>query len=104
MSFDISDGILIDYKGEEAEVIIPDGVTKIGINAFAKNTTMLSNATMQSIIIAALKRVEPTLYVWDFLGVYAVAFPLLVGKEDAPKFPAVYKVMPSSRARSCKGL
>lgn len=35
--FEIEDGVLKKYRGESAEVIIPDGVTKIGGQAFENN-------------------------------------------------------------------
>ena len=33
-SFDIKDGVLYSYKGDEEIVEIPEGVTEIGCNAF----------------------------------------------------------------------
>jgi len=43
--FVIQDGVLIDYTGNDTEIIIPEGVTVIGPNAFAgKNVTRVTLA------------------------------------------------------------
>lgn len=34
-SFIIENGLLLCFAGEESEVVIPDGVTSIGVGAFA---------------------------------------------------------------------
>lgn len=43
----IEDGVLVEYTGESANVIIPDGVTSIGSNAFS-GCTKLKNLTLPS--------------------------------------------------------
>jgi hypothetical protein len=40
--FEIQDNVLIEYTGNEAEVIIPDGVTKIEKRAFAENAKLVT--------------------------------------------------------------
>ena len=40
--FEISNSVLVKYKGKAKEVVIPDGVTSIGDNAFAKRTAIKS--------------------------------------------------------------
>ena len=44
--FEISDGILTKYNGLESEVVIPDGVSEIGEEAFA-DCTSLKKVTME---------------------------------------------------------
>ena len=34
MDFEIKDGCLVKYTGEDTEVVVPDGVTSIGEDAF----------------------------------------------------------------------
>ncbi len=36
-AFDIQDGVLVKYTGSDREVVIPEGVTKIGAHAFSYN-------------------------------------------------------------------
>lgn len=38
--FNIEDGVLTRYSGTAEEVVVPDGVTTIGKNAFNSNTTI----------------------------------------------------------------
>ena len=40
--FEIKDGILVLYRGSDAHVVIPDGVTMIGKDAFKGNTSLTS--------------------------------------------------------------
>lgn len=49
--FEISDTTLVKYNGTDSFVVIPDGVTVIGVNAFAKNTTMTEVSIPDSVTI-----------------------------------------------------
>lgn len=49
--FEIEDGVLKKYRGESAEVIIPDGVTKIGSQAFTKIGALDGNLYVERVII-----------------------------------------------------
>ena len=40
--FNVSDGVLIEYSGDESEIQVPSTVTAIGIGAFAGNTDITS--------------------------------------------------------------
>ena len=40
--FDIQDGVLVKYSGDATEVVVPDGVTEIGRQAFEDCTTLTS--------------------------------------------------------------
>jgi hypothetical protein len=40
--FEIEDGILVKYHGSSPDVVIPDGVTKIGKNAFRNCASLTS--------------------------------------------------------------
>ena len=40
--FDIVDGVLVNYLGEDSEVVIPAGITAIGERAFMENGTITS--------------------------------------------------------------
>ena len=52
--FEIKDGVLVKYTGTASEVVIPNGVTKIGLNAFRiLNESLLDvdNETLTSVVI-----------------------------------------------------
>ncbi len=48
--FEISDGVLVKYKGSKTEVVIPDCVTSIGKNAFYSWTSLTSITIPNSVI------------------------------------------------------
>ena len=47
MAFEIKNGVLVKYNGEDAHVVIPDGVTAIGKRAF-RGCTSLTQVTIPS--------------------------------------------------------
>lgn len=56
--FIVKDGVLLAYKGSASEVVIPEGVTKIGRREFALNG-LNHNNTMKSVILPdSLKEIE----------------------------------------------
>ena len=48
-AFDIQHGVLIKYKGNDADVIVPDGVTKIGAKAFWFSSEMITVSLPNSV-------------------------------------------------------
>ncbi len=42
MDFVIENGVLIEYTGDDTDIVIPDGVTEIGYEAFADNCDICS--------------------------------------------------------------
>ncbi len=50
-SFDIRDGVLISYSGQQSEIVIPDGVKIIESNAFKNNTTIASVIVSKSVVV-----------------------------------------------------
>ena len=48
--FEIEDGVLIKYNGSAEEVVIPEGVTTIGNNAFAYNMTIKKLVLPESLL------------------------------------------------------
>ena len=48
--FEIDNGILIKYHGEDDEVIVPDGVIKIGSEAFENNVNLRSIDLSESVV------------------------------------------------------
>ncbi len=50
--FTIEDGVLTRYNGTAEEVVVPDGVTAIGANAFFGNTTTIHNLSTPSVSFA----------------------------------------------------
>lgn len=47
--FEIENGILIKYRGDEYRVVIPDGVTEIGDNAFENCISLVSVTVPDSV-------------------------------------------------------
>ena len=43
MSFDIKEGVLVGYEGEDTEVVVPDGVQTISDSAFAYSPVTKNN-------------------------------------------------------------
>ena len=39
--FSIENGVLVKYKGHDAHVVIPEGVTAIGVSAFYNNEDLI---------------------------------------------------------------
>ncbi len=58
VGFDIADNVLIKYKGKSADVIIPDGVTKIAAKAFYNKKYLESITLPASLTSIANKAIE----------------------------------------------
>ena len=70
MQFVINDGVLEKYTGTESDVIIPEGVTTIGKNAF-KNNSALRSVTIPE----GVKVIEDSAF-WACGGLSCVKLPL----------------------------
>lgn len=48
--YDINSGVLVKYSGSETEIVIPDGVTKIGDRAFFNQKSIVSVVMPESVV------------------------------------------------------
>ncbi len=87
MYFDITPkNVIKKYTGTETHVVIPDGVTEIGVQAFAKNNTMVSLEIPESVNI-----------------IHQEAF-LLCKKLVSVKMPKTLKFLEQGAFRRCESL
>jgi hypothetical protein len=66
--FEIEDGVLVKYRGNAAELVVPEGVTAIGEGAFAECGSLLS-ITLPAGLTAVGK--------WAFFGCYSLSSVIL---------------------------
>jgi hypothetical protein len=107
--FDIQDGVLISYNGVSAQVIVPDGVDKIGNNAFFENTVITSVSIPNSAVsigdyaFSGCLNLNEVLMPQSVIDIYKNAFENCANLKDIIIPESVLRI-DNSAFKGCEGL